>query len=443
MRALGGGLLLALVAGAAPAGELAGDIDRAVAAVEAKVVQHRRHIHQHPELGNRETETAKYVARHLKKLGLDVKTGVARTGVIGVLRGGRPGPVVALRADMDALPVAEEVEAPFKSTVRTTYDGKDVGVMHACGHDAHVGILLGVAETLAQLKDRIPGTVKFIFQPAEEGAPAGEEGGAGLMIREGVLENPRPEAIFGLHVHVVPTLLVGQVGYRAGGFFASADDLEIVVSGKQTHGAAPWLGVDPIVVASQIVLGLQTITSRQLDLTRSPAVVTIGKIEGGVRSNIIPERVVMKGTLRTLDADMRKELHERVRRTVEQIAASAGAGARVTIGAETAYPVTYNDPALTARMLPTLRRVAGDRNVVETPVVTGAEDFSMFQEKIPGLYILLGIRTPGSKPDEFPSNHSPRFRIDEAGLPLGVRALAHLAVDYLESAPAADGRSNP
>ena len=425
---------VALVLGSAPAHaqDTLAEVDRLAAQIEPRVIAHRRHIHQHPELGNREFETSKYVAAQLNKLGLEVRTSVAHTGVVAVLRGARPGPVVALRADMDALPVVEEVELPFASKVRTTYDGKDVGVMHACGHDAHTGILLGVAEVLAQMKGRIAGTVKFIFQPAEEGAPAGEEGGAVLMVKEGVLsKEPRPEVIFGLHV--IAQWEAGQIKYRSGGAMASADDIAISVRGKQTHGAAPWQGVDPIVVAAQIVLGLQTIASRQMDITKAPVIVTIGKIEGGVRNNIIPDQVTMKGTLRALDSGMRKELQERVRRTAEQIAAASGATASVEFGAETAYPVTYNNPQLTARMLPSLQRVAGPQNVAEVPALMGAEDFSFFAQEIPGLYVFLGAHPPGEPAEQIASNHSPRFHIDESVLKLGVRTLSQLTLDYLDA----------
>jgi amidohydrolase len=412
---------------------LSAEIDRLAEQVQPHVVANRRYLHQHPELGNRETETAKYIAKKLKSLGLEVQTGIARTGVVGVLKGGLPGRVVALRSELDALPVTEEVDLPFKSTVKTTYDGKDVGVMHACGHDAHMGVLLGVAEVLAALKDRLPGTVKFIFQPAEEGAPKGEEGGAALMIKEGVLtREPKPEAIFALHVF--NDMDVGTVRVRPGGYMASADDLKIVVRGRGTHGAAPWLGVDPIVVASQIVMGLQTIASRQMNLTKAPVIVTIGKIEGGVRNNVISDEATLVGTLRALDPDMRKDLHERVKRTAEKIAESAGASADVTIGGLTAYPVTVNDPKLTAQMMPTLQRVAGPGRVIEG-FTMGAEDFSFFAQQIPGLYVHVGIRTPGAKPEDFPSNHSARFHIDESGLTLGVRTLANLAVDYLQGQP--------
>ena len=404
-------------------------IDKLADQVEPHVIANRRYIHQHPELSNRETETAAYIAEHLRALGIEVQTGIAKTGVVGVLRGGKPGPVVALRSELDALPVIEEVDVPFKSTVRSTYDGKEVGVMHACGHDAHMGILLGVAEVLAQLKPQLHGTVKFIFQPAEEGAPSGEEGGAALMVKEGVLStDPKPEAIFGLHV--LSQYETGKMAYRAGGIMAGSDDLKIVIHGRQTHGAMPWNGVDPIVVASQIVMGLQTIASRQMDLTKAPVIVTIGKMDGGVRWNIIPDSVRLTGTIRTLDPAMRIDVAARVRRTAEDIAAASGATADVTIGGDVANPVTYNDPALMARMRPTLARVAGADGLIETPPLTVSEDFSFYQQKIPGVFVFLGIRKPGASMEEYAANHSPRFKIDESGLKLGVRALANLIVDY-------------
>jgi amidohydrolase len=412
----------------AQSGRLDAEIDRRAAQVEGKVVAWRRDIHAHPELSNREVRTGQIVAEHLRALGLEVRTGVAHNGVVGVLRGGRPGPVVALRADMDALPVTEEVDVPFASKVRTQYNGQDVGVMHACGHDAHVAILMGVAEVLAGMRRDLPGTVKFIFQPAEEGVPSGEDGGAEMMIAEGALENPKPGAIFGLHVF---PYAAGELMYRSGGIMASSDLLRIVVHGRQTHGAQPWSGIDPIVVAAQIVLGLQTITSRQVDITAAPAIVTIGAVHGGVRNNIIPDSVVMIGTIRSFDAAMRRDIWARVRRTAEGIAQSAGATAVVTI--DFGAPVTYNDPALTERMVPTLRRVAGPDKVGISEAKTTAEDFSRYQEKIPGLFFFLGITPPGTDPRTAAPNHSPRFFVDEAALPVGVRALAHLAVDYLSN----------
>ncbi|HEX7832639.1 MAG TPA: amidohydrolase [Thermoanaerobaculia bacterium] len=408
------------------AGSLDARINDAAKRLEPSVIACRRDLHEHPELGNRETRTAKIVADKLKSLGIDVKTGVAHTGVIGLLKGGKPGKVVALRADMDALPVTEQVDVPFASKVKTTYNGQDVGVMHACGHDAHVAILLGVAEVLAGMRDEIPGTVKFIFQPAEEGAPQGEEGGAELMVKEGALANPKVDAIFGLHV--TSRFAVGEIAYKPEGMMAAVDSFKITVTGKQTHGAYPWLGIDPIVVASQIVLGLQTIPSRQLDSSLAPSIVTVGAIHGGVRTNIIPDQVEMIGTIRSLDAKMRDEIHTRIRRTVENIAASAGAKADVTI--TTGYPITYNDPALTDAILPSLRRVPGAK-VRLVNAVLGAEDFAFFQKSVPGVFYWIGTRPANQTPEEAPSNHSPLFYVDESGLLTGVQSLATVAIDYL------------
>lgn len=409
------------------------EIDLLASKVEPQVIASRRHLHQHPELGNREFETAKYVAKRLRELGLTVQTGVAKTGVVAVLKGGLPGPVIALRADMDALPVAEEVDLPFASKVKTTYDGKAVGVMHACGHDAHTSTLLGVAEVLAQMKPRLKGTVKFIFQPAEEGAPQGEEGGAQLMLKEGVFSTaPVPEVVFGSHVFA--QWEVGTIAWKSGGAMASADDLLIVVKGKQTHGAAPWQGIDPIVVASQIVMGLQTVASRQMNVGKAPVIVTIGKFDGGVRSNIIPDSVTLKGTLRSLDPVMRKDLADRVRRTAVNIAEASGTTAEVTIGGETAYPVTVNNPALTARLLPTLQRMVGESKLIPADAMMGAEDFSYFAQTVPGYFVFLGARPVGEAPELFAANHSPKFHIDEQVLKLGVRTLANLVVDYAGTA---------
>lgn len=395
-----------------------------IEAVMPSVVAWRRDIHEHPELANREFRTAALVAEHLRALELDeVRTEVAHTGVVGILRGGKPGPVVALRADMDALPVTEQVNVPFASEVRAEYLGREVGVMHACGHDLHTAMLMGVAEVLAGMRDALPGTVMFVFQPAEEGAPPGEEGGAELMLAEGLFETLRPDAIFGLHVGPTP---VGSVGWRSGGAMASSDRFSINVVGSQTHGAMPWGGIDPIVVASQIVLGLQTIPSRQLDATRTPSVVSVGSIHGGVRHNIIPESVELVGTLRTFDSDTRTTIHERVQRTATGIADSAGAHAEVHI--DKGYPVTYNDPELTERMLPTLRRVAGD-GLAEAPQTTGAEDFSYYQQEVPGLFFFVGVGA--DDPDKRHPNHSPRFYADERGLPVGVTAMTALALDFL------------
>ena len=397
-------------------------------AIENKVIDWRRDIHEHPELSNREFRTSKLVAEHLRSLGIEVQTGVAHTGVVGVLKGGKPGPVVALRADMDGLPVEEQVDVPFASKVRSTYNGQDVGVMHACGHDNHVAILMGAAEVLAGMKDDLKGTVKFIFQPAEEGAPAGEDGGAGMMIEEGVLKNPDVDAIFGLHI--TQGFGVGEVGFRYMGMMASAEMFVIKVTGRQTHAAMPWRGVDPIVIASQIVLGLQTIISRQVESTLAPAIITVGTIHGGVRNNIIPDDVEMKGTIRTFDPGMRDEIHQRMKRTVENIAESAGAIAELTI--YPGVPVTYNDPQLTDKMTPTLERVYGDDKVLEAPRVTGAEDFSFFQKEVPGFFFFIGARPADIPREKSIPNHSPHFYVDEAALLPGVQAMAGLAVDYLE-----------
>jgi amidohydrolase len=416
-----------------PVSALARRIDAAAPALEAKVIAWRRDFHANPELGNREHRTAAVVAEHLRRLGFDeVRTGVAHTGVVGLLRGARPGPVVALRADMDALPVAEEVDLPFASKVRTQWNGESVGVMHACGHDAHTAILMGVAELLAGLRAELGGSVKFIFQPAEELPPEGEEGGAKLMIEQGALENPVPQAIFGLHV--TSRLPTGVIGYRPGPTMASADNLKITIEGRQTHGAMPWFGVDPIVTAAQVVLGLQTVVSRQLDLTHEPAVVTIGAIKGGVRENIIPDSVEMRGTIRSFDEAMRDDIHERVTTLAQAISRGSRAGCTVCIRKN--YPVTVNDPRLTEAMRPTLQRVAGEQHLMLVPKVMGSEDFSFFQRIVPGLFFFLGVTPQGQDSASAAPNHSPRFFVDEAGLTLGVRALAHLACDFLAAAPA-------
>ena len=408
-------------------------IDRAAAAIEPQLIAWRRDLHQHPELGNREFRTAGVVAEHLRALGLDeVQTGVAHTGVVGLLKGtkaGPPGPVVALRADMDALPVSEEVDLPFASKARARWNGEDCGVMHACGHDAHTAILMAVAAVLAGLRAQFAGTVKFIFQPAEERPPEGERGGAELMIEEGVLRNPEPDAIFGLHV--TSRLNSATIGLRTGPLMASADQFRIAVRGRQTHGAAPWAGVDPIVTAAQVVLGLQTIVARQLDITREAAVVTVGAIKGGLRQNIIPDKVEMLGTVRSFDEAMREDIHGRIRDTAEGIARAARAQCEVCI--ERGYDVTVNDAQLTEAMLPTLRRVAGAERVQIVPKVTGSEDFSCYQKVVPGMFFFVGVTPPGQDPTKAAPNHSPRFYVDEAALLLGVRALAHLSCDYLEA----------
>lgn len=429
-------LLLGLLASAAVQAADAGLRQRAdtlVDGVMAEVISARRHLHAHPELSNREVETGAWIAGRLQALGYTVQTGVAGHGVVAVLKGGKPGPVVALRADMDGLPVAEEVDLPFASTVKSTFDGKAVGVMHACGHDTHMAMLLGAAEVLMKLRAQLPGTVKLIFQPAEEGPPPGEDAGAKRMIEEGVLSGALvPEVIFGLHV--LTEYESGKLAFRAGGLMASSDDLTITVTGRQTHGAIPWNGVDPIVASAQIINALQTVVSRQIDITQGAAIVTIGKIEGGVRNNIIPERVVMKGTLRALNPEARIKLADAVRRTATRTAEATGATAEVKIGVDHRYPVTYNDPSLTARMRPTLARLAGDANLIESTPQTVSEDFSFYQQKIPGLFVFVGVRKPGASRDEYAPNHSPRFKVDEAGLPLGVRTLVGLTLDYMSSA---------
>jgi len=411
-------------AGSQPA--LSARIDTGASGVREKVVDWRRDFHQHPELSNREFRTSRIVADHLRALGLTVRAPIAHTGVVGILKGEMPGPVVALRADMDALPVTEEVDLPFASKVRATFNGNEVGVMHACGHDLHTAILMGVAEVLAGMRKDLPGTVVFLFQPAEEGAPEGEQGGAGLMIREGALENPRPEAIFGLHVFPLP---VGHIAYRPGAFMAASDTLKIEVRGSQTHGAQPWNGTDPVVASSQIVLALQTIVSRQIDISRNPAVVSIGSIRGGVRFNIIPELVELGGTIRTFDPVMQEDVHKRIRRTVEMIASASGASAQTEI--VRVNPVTFNDPDLTERMAPTLKRIAGAEAVRVSAPLTVSEDFSMYEKEIPGLYFCLGIVPEGSPESGAAPNHSPRFYADEGALIVGVRVLANLAIDYM------------
>jgi amidohydrolase len=371
------------------------------------------------------------VAEKLRSFGLEPKTGIARTGVVAVLQGAQPGPAVALRSDMDALPVVEEVDLPFASKARGEYQGKTVGVMHACGHDAHMAILLATAKVLTGLKSRLRGTVTFIFQPAEEGALENEKpAGAEAMVAAGVLKSPPASAVFGLHVFSnVPS---GSIGWRSGPMLAAVDTFEIVVHGKQTHGANPWLGIDPVVVGSQIVLALQTIVSRQLNITLQPAIVTVGQFEGGTRDNIIPDSARLVGTIRSFDEGMRKEIHDRLKRIAERIAESAGGTADVTI--HTGYPVTANDAGLTARMLPTLQRVVG-KQLIEIPKNTVAEDFSFFANAVPGMFVMLGI-TPPDQVGKAAANHSPRFYVDEKALVTGVRALSNLAADYLFAAPA-------
>ena len=400
-----------------------------------QVIAWRRDLHANPELGNREFRTGKLVADHLRKLGFDeVKEKVAHTGVVGVLKGAKPGPCVALRADMDGLPVIEETDVPFKSLVRTMWNGAEAGVMHACGHDTHVAILMGVAEMLSQMRDDIHGTVKFIFQPAEEMPPIGEEGGAKLMIEEGCMQNPKVEAIFGLHI--TSKMHTNTIGYRVGPLMASADQFRIFIRGNQTHGAQPWSGVDPIVVGSQVVLGLQTIVSRKMNLTEEPSVVTVGSFQAGNRSNIIPDEAKMEGTIRTFDERHRTEIHEFVEKITTMIAESGGAKAHVHIAK--GYPVTVNDEALTNWAVPVLKRIATEASVGVCPKTCGAEDFAYYQQEVPGVFFFIGC-TPKDQDCKYaPSNHSPRFYVDESGLKVGVKSLAALALDWL-SANANDG----
>ena len=392
-----------------------------------KVVEWRRHFHQNPELSNRETETAAYIADYLESLGMEVKTDIAHTGVVGILEGGKEGPIVGLRADIDALPVRERTDLPFKSTKTTTYLGNKVGVMHACGHDTHIAMLMGAARILSDMKEELAGTVKFIFQPAEEGAPPGEEGGAELMVKEGVLENPEVDVIFGQHINSQTP--VGTIRYRPKGTMAASDRFVITVNGKQTHGSTPWTGVDPIVTSAKIVEGLQSIISRQTELTKAAAVISVGKIQGGVRNNIIPEEVEMIGTIRTLDTEMQKQIHQKVRHVATKTAESMGATAEVEI--QKGYPVTYNDPELTKAMVPSLKQLAGKEKVILSDAITGAEDFSFFQKEVPGFYFFTGGMPKGMDPADAAPHHTPDFYIEEEGMKLGVESLVTLTYDYM------------
>jgi amidohydrolase len=405
--------------------------DALAATIDSKVVEWRRDIHAHPELGNRETRTAKLVADHLRTLGLEPTTGIAHTGVTAVLKGGRPGPRIALRADMDALPVTERADIPFASKMTTEYRGETVGVMHACGHDAHTAILMGVAEALAGIREELPGEILFIFQPAEEGPPEGEDGGALMMLEEGIFDTFKPEAVFGLHVF--STLRVGQLGYRSGPMMAASDRFSIIVKGRQTHGSRPWGGVDPIVAAADIVSTAQAIVSRQMDITKQPVVLSFGAIKGGIRNNIIPDEVELIGTIRTFDDGMRDEVFAKLQRTAENVASAHGATVETAIPADRGNPVTSNDPALTERVLPSLRKVAGDGKVVAMPLITGAEDFSEYARRVPGFFFFVGATPADQDPRAAPSNHSPEFFLDEGALALGSRALLQLTLDYLQS----------
>jgi amidohydrolase len=405
------------------------DIQKRVDKIESQVIKWRHHLHQNPELSNREFETAKYIEKHLRSLGLDVQTGVAKTGVVAVLDSGKPGPVVALRADMDGLPVLEQNNLTWKSTKTGELEGNQVPVMHACGHDTHVAMLMGAAKILVEIKSELRGKVKFIFQPAEEGAPRGEKGGAQVMVEEGVLTNPDVDVIFGLHIS--SNTDIGKVRYKEGGTMAAVDPFKIVIRGKQAHGAYPWLSVDPITTAAQIIMSLQTIVSREIKLIDEAAVVTIGSIHGGNRSNIIPSEVELVGTIRTLNKAAREHMYEALPRKVKGIADSMRAIAEVTLPLDYNYPITYNDPALTEKMVPTLLRSAGQDNVIYSKPVTGAEDFSFFQEKIPGLYMWIGGKPLDVAPKDAPAHHTPEFYVDDAGMKTGVKLLADLTIDYM------------
>jgi amidohydrolase len=406
--------------------DMSREIDAATTKLMPKVTEWRRHLHQYPELSNREVKTAKYVEDHLRKLGLEVRTGIAKTGVVGILKGAQPGPVIGLRADMDGLPVTERNSLPFASKETAEFNGQKVGVMHACGHDTHVAMLMGAAELLAGMKDKIRGTVVFIFQPAEEGPPAGETGGAPDMVKQGVMNNPKIDAIFGIHINSQTE--AGTIKYKPGAFMASSDWFQIKIKGRQTHGAYQWLAVDPIAVATQIYTGLQMIVARRTELTKAPVVITVGRINGGVRENIIPEELTMAGTIRTLDSGMQKEVHERIRQTATRIAESMGATAEVSIDNKTL--VTYNTPELVKKMLPSLEKAAGKGNVTETEWVTGAEDFSFFGQQAPSFYFYVGGMPKGKDPKTAPAHHTPDFYLDDSRLDVGVKAFANIVFDY-------------
>ncbi len=428
MNAKTAGALLALAlpfaASAAPA-----DVDAWAKPVDAKVLQWRRDFHQFPELGNREFRTSKIVAAHLRALGLEVTTGVAHTGVTAVLKGGKPGPRIALRADMDALPVTENSGLPFQSKQVSEFRGEKVGVMHACGHDSHTAILMGVAEAMAKHRADLPGEVLFVFQPAEEGPPDGETGGASQMLAEGIFKSFKPEAVFGLHVF--STLNAGQVGYRSGPLMAASDRFNIVIKGRQTHGSRPWGGIDPIVAAAEVVTSAQAVVSRRQNLTKQPIVLSFGAIKGGIRYNIIPDSVELIGTIRSFDNDMRDQAFKDLENVAHHVAAAHGATAISQIPDKVGNPVTVNNPALTAKVLPSLRKAAGDGNVVEMTLTTGAEDFAYYANEVPGFFYFVGATPKGQDPNTAPSNHSPQFFLDESALPLGTRTLLQVAVDYL------------
>jgi amidohydrolase len=406
--------------------DMSAEINQTTEKILPQVVKWRRHLHQNPELGNREFKTAELIESELRRLGLEVRTKIAHTGVVGILKGDLPGATIGLRADMDGLPVSERVNLPFASKVKTEYNGQQVGVMHACGHDTHVAMLLGTAEVLSKMKSKLPGTIVFIFQPAEEGAPVGEEGGAALMVKEGVMDKPKIDAVFGIHINSQTE--IGKIKYKSGSFMAAADWFTIKVKGRQTHGAYPWSGVDPVSTASQIIQGLQMIVSRQSELTKAPVVITVGKINGGVRENIIPEELTMAGTIRTLDDTMQKETHEKIKLTAQKIAESVGATVEVSI--ETKTLVTYNTPELVRQMLPSLEKSTGKENVLETEWVTGAEDFSYYRLKAPAFFFQVGGMPAGKNPRDAAPHHTPDFFIDDSRLDVGIKAFCNIVFDY-------------
>ena len=422
-------LLFSFSASAQVSLKLQANVDKMAKELEPKLIEWRRHFHQYPELSNREIKTAAKIAEHLKSLGIEVQTGIAHTGVVGILKGSKPGPVIALRADMDALPVTERNSLPFASKERTTFNGVETGVMHACGHDTHVSILMGVAEILAKNKGDLKGTVKFIFQPAEEGPPEGEEGGAALMVKEGVLDNPKVDVIFGMHIRSFQPL--GTIAYKPKGMMAASDWFTIKVTGRQAHGATPWRGIDPVVVSSQIIQGLQTIISRQTELTKEAAVITVGRINGGIRENIIPEQVEFSGTIRTLDAGMQKDIQKRIELTATNIAEASGAKAEVIFTNKTL--VVYNDPKLTNLVTGSFSKAVGANNVIVMNADTGAEDFSFFQEKVPGYFFFVGACPPEVDASKAPSHHTPDFMLDERGMLTGVKAMLQVTLDYMNA----------
>ncbi len=405
------------------------DIESMANKIEPQVIEWRHHFHENPELSNREYKTAEYIAKYMRSLGMEVQTGIAKTGVVAILDSGKPGPVVALRADMDGLPVPEQGDLPWKSKAIGEFNGKEVPVMHACGHDTHMAMLMGAATLLNDMKSELKGKVKFIFQPAEEGAPEGETGGAEVMVKEGVLKNPNVDVIFGLHINSRTD--VGKVRYRHGGIMAAVDPFKVVIKGKQAHGAYPWLSVDPIVTSAQVIMGLQTLVSRELELLDGAAVVTIGSIHGGVRSNIIPNEVELVGTVRTLNEKARNHIYKSLPKKVKAIAESMSATAEVTLPLDYNYPVTFNEPSLMDKMLPTLERTAGKENVINSKAVTGAEDFSFFQKEVPGLYLFVGGKPTDTPIEEAPAHHTPEFYVDDSGMKMGVKVLTNLTIDYM------------